>query len=40
MAERLSITERTVKAHLTHIFQRLGVSSRLHLAIYALDVEL
>ncbi|MFQ5899158.1 MAG: LuxR C-terminal-related transcriptional regulator [Candidatus Methylomirabilia bacterium] len=40
IADRLSITERTVKAHLTNIFQRLGISSRLHLAIFAFEVEL
>ncbi len=40
IANRLSITERTVKAHLTSIFRKLGVSDRLHLAIYALDTRL
>lgn len=33
IADRLNITERTVKAHLTSIFRKLGVADRLHLAI-------
>lgn len=37
IASRLGITEKTVKAHLTSIFQKLGISSRLQLAIYGLD---
>jgi hypothetical protein len=28
LAEKLSITERTVKAHLTHIFGKIGMQSR------------
>jgi len=32
LAERLSISEATVKAHLTHIFQKLGVRGRAKLA--------
>ena len=32
LATRLSITEATVKVHLTHIFQKLGVQSRAELA--------
>jgi DNA-binding NarL/FixJ family response regulator len=37
IAHRLAITERTVKAHLTNVFQKLGLSSRLHLAIRAIS---
>lgn len=33
IAEALNISERTVKAHLTSIFQKLNVQDRLHLAI-------
>lgn len=36
VADKLSITEKTVKAHLTHIFRKLGLSSRLQLAVHAL----
>ena len=35
IARRLEISERTVKAHLTHIFQRLDVADRTQAAIWA-----
>ena len=35
IARRLGISERTVKAHVTHIFQRLGVSDRTQAALWA-----
>jgi DNA-binding NarL/FixJ family response regulator len=35
IARRLGISERTVKAHLTHIFQRVGVSDRTQAALWA-----
>jgi len=34
IAKCLSISERTVKAHLTSIFKKLNVADRLHLALY------
>ena len=34
IASTLNITDRTVKAHLTAIFEKLGVSDRLQLALY------
>jgi two-component system, NarL family, nitrate/nitrite response regulator NarL len=37
IAELLGISEKTVKNHLTHIFDKLGVSGRLELAIFAFD---
>ena len=35
IARRLDISERTVKAHLTSVFQRLGVSDRVQAALWA-----
>jgi DNA-binding NarL/FixJ family response regulator len=35
IARRLSISEKTVKAHLTNIFQRIGVSDRTQAALWA-----
>jgi len=32
IAERLYVTQRTVETHLTHVFQKLGISSRAELA--------
>jgi two-component system, NarL family, nitrate/nitrite response regulator NarL len=37
IAERLSVREHTVKHHLTHIFDKTGVFSRLELAVFALN---
>jgi DNA-binding NarL/FixJ family response regulator len=35
VARRLGITERTVKAHLTNVFQRIGVTDRTQAALWA-----
>jgi DNA-binding NarL/FixJ family response regulator len=40
IAEKFSISEQTVKHHLTNIFDKLGVYNRLELAIFALDNRL
>jgi DNA-binding NarL/FixJ family response regulator len=37
VARRLGIAERTVKAHLTNIFGRLGVTDRTQAALWARD---
>jgi DNA-binding NarL/FixJ family response regulator len=34
IAQRLGISERTVKAHLTSIFQRIGVTDRVQAALW------
>ena len=35
IASRLSITENTIKRHLTHVFNKIGASSRVELALFA-----
>lgn len=40
IAEKLSLSEQTVKHHLTHIFDKLGVFSRLELALFAVNHRL
>jgi len=40
IAMRLSISERTVKGHLTHIFERIGVTDRTQAALWARDHRL
>jgi DNA-binding NarL/FixJ family response regulator len=37
IARRLQISERTVKAHLTNIFARIGVTDRTQAALWARD---
>jgi len=40
IAERMFISEQTVKNHLHNIFDKLGVSDRLELALYAIHKNL
>ena len=40
IAEKLFISEQTVKNHLHHIFEKLGVSDRLELALYAIHRDI
>ena len=40
LARELGISENTAKHHLTNIFDKLGVSNRLELVLYAVDHEL
>jgi len=35
LGEKLAIGENTVKSHLTHIFNKVGASSRIELALFA-----
>jgi len=37
IAQRLSVREDTVKHHVSNIFGKLGVSSRLELAVFAIN---
>ena len=37
--EKLYISEQTVKNHLHNIFEKLGVSNRLELALYVMQAE-
>ncbi|HYB53127.1 MAG TPA: response regulator transcription factor [Thermoanaerobaculia bacterium] len=40
IAQKFSLSEDTVKHHLTHIFDKLGVSNRLELAMFAVNHQL
>jgi two-component system, NarL family, nitrate/nitrite response regulator NarL len=39
IAKQLGLSEETVKHHLTHIFDKLGVCTRLELALFAMDYD-
>jgi DNA-binding NarL/FixJ family response regulator len=39
IAKQFGLSEDTVKHHLTHIFDKLGVCTRLELALFAMDYE-
>ena len=40
IAEKFTISEQTVKHHLTNIFDKLGVFNRLELAVFAINNRL
>lgn len=40
IAQRLGITEKTVKSHVSRLLDKLGMSSRVHLAVYAQNTSL
>jgi len=40
IAQRLGITEKTVKSHVSRLLDKLGMSSRVHLAVYAQSTSL
>jgi DNA-binding NarL/FixJ family response regulator len=40
IAQKFSLSEDTVKHHLTNIFDKVGVSSRLELALFAINNQL
>ncbi|HEX4310744.1 MAG TPA: LuxR C-terminal-related transcriptional regulator [Acidobacteriaceae bacterium] len=40
IAQRCSISEQTVKHHISNVFDKLGVSNRLELALFAVNHRL
>jgi two-component system, NarL family, nitrate/nitrite response regulator NarL len=40
IAQRFSISEQTVKHHISHVFDKVGVSNRLELALFAVNHQL
>jgi DNA-binding NarL/FixJ family response regulator len=40
IAEQLGLSDQTVKNHLSHIYDKVGVSNRLELALYAIHHKL